>query len=135
MIRMAYPTYDLLPTGMAGMDRILIKDLLARCIIGVNEEERRERQDVVINVALVTDIRKAGMSDRFEDATDYRSIKKRIFTAVESSQYRLVEALAERIASVCLEDLAVEEVQVTVEKPSALRFARSVGVEITRRRK
>lgn len=116
------------------MDRILIKDLLARCIIGVSEEERREKQDVVINVALTTDVRKAGRSDRFEDATDYRSIKKRIFSTVESSQCYLLEALAERIADICLENPAVEQVQVTVEKPSALRFARSVGVEITRGR-
>ena len=116
------------------MDRILIKDLLARCVIGVSDEERRERQDVVINVALSTDLRKPGKSDRFEDAIDYRSIKKRIISAVEGSQFYLVEALAERIAEICLENPAVEQAQVTVEKPSALRFARSVGVEITRGR-
>jgi len=116
------------------MDKILIKDLLARCIIGISEEERREKQDVLINVALVTDARKAGRSDRFEDAVDYRSIKKRIFSVVESSQHNLLEALAERVAEVCLEHPRVQQVQVTVEKPSALRFARSVGVEITRER-
>jgi FolB domain-containing protein len=116
------------------MDKILIKDLLARCVIGISEEERREKQDVVINVALITDIRKASRSDRFEDAVDYRSIKKRILSAVESSQYYLLETLAERIADICLEVPAVEEAQVTAEKPSALRFARSVAVEITRHR-
>ena len=47
---------------------------------------------------------------------------------------QVVETLAERIAAICLENPAVEQVQVTVEKPSALRFARSVGVEITRTR-
>ncbi|MGD8238093.1 MAG: dihydroneopterin aldolase [Armatimonadota bacterium] len=116
------------------MDRILIKDLLIRCIIGVNEDERREKQDVVINVALDADLRPAGKSDRFEDAVDYRAIKKRILSEVEQSQYYLVEALAERIAEVCLESPGVQRAQVTVEKPSALRFARSVGVEITRGR-
>jgi dihydroneopterin aldolase/D-erythro-7,8-dihydroneopterin triphosphate epimerase len=53
---------------------------------------------------------------------------------VEGSRFHLAEALAERIADICLENEAVQQVQVTVEKPSALRFARSVGVEITRDR-
>jgi dihydroneopterin aldolase/D-erythro-7,8-dihydroneopterin triphosphate epimerase len=116
------------------MDRILIKDLTARCILGVSAEERREKQDVVINIALTADLRKAGRSDRFEDAVDYRALKKKVLAAVEASSYRLVEALAERIAEICLEHPAVEQAEVTVEKPSALRFARTVGVEITRLR-
>lgn len=116
------------------MDRILISDLTVRCIIGVNEEERRERQDVVINLAIYADLRKAGRSDRFEDAVDYRAFKKRIVSMVENSQYYLLEALAEAIAQICLEHPAVTKVQVRVDKPGALRFARSVGVEITRER-
>lgn len=116
------------------MDFILIEDLLARCIIGVSEEERREQQDVVINLALGTDTRGAGRSDDFADALDYRAIKKRTLAMVEGSRYQLVEALAEAIADLCLEHPRCEQVQVTVEKPSALRFARSVGVRITRER-
>ena len=116
------------------MDYIHIKDLLARCIIGINEDERREKQDVVINVVLGVDTQPAGRSDRFEDAVDYRALKKRIFSMVEQSEYFLVEALAEEIADIALENPGVAEVRVLVEKPSALRFARSVGVEIHRQR-
>jgi len=117
------------------MDRILIKDLLVRCIIGVSDEERREKQDVIINVALYTDLHKPGASDRFEDAVDYRTLKKKIVEIVSESEYFLIEALAERIAAICLEHQAVEKVLVGVEKPTALRFARSVGVEILRDRR
>lgn len=117
------------------MDRVLISDLQARCIIGVNAEERREKQEVLINLALLTDLRRAGESDRFEDAVDYRALKKRVLGLVEGSDYQLVEALAEAVAGVCLEDRRVQQVVVRVEKPSALRFARSVGVEITRVRR
>ena len=117
------------------MDRILISDLLVRCIIGVNEDERREKQDVLINLEISTDLGKAGKSDRFEDALDYRDLKKRIMAMVENSRFYLVEALAEAVASLCLEHQAVLQAQVRVEKPLALRFARSVGVEITRSRK
>ena len=116
------------------MDRILITDLSARCIIGVNPDERREKQDVLVNLAIYADLRMAGQTDRLEDALDYRAIKKQVLALVEESHYYLVEALAEAIARACLADPAVLRVDVRVEKPSALRFARSVGVAITRER-
>lgn len=116
------------------MDRILIKDLLARCIIGVDEDERREKQDVVISLILFGDYRKAGLSDDIEDAIDYSILRDSIIREVETTGYHLVEALAERIASICLEHPRVVSVEVTVEKPGALRYARSVGVQIVRDR-
>lgn len=116
------------------MDRIHIYDLLARCILGINEIERREKQDVVINLTVYTDMRKAGKSDRIEDSVDYRALKKRVLAMVESSQFFLEEALAAAIAELCLSQPGVLQVDVHVEKPSALRFARSVAVEISRKR-
>ncbi len=117
------------------MDRILISDLAARCIIGVNEEERREKQDVLINLTLYADLSKACRSDRFEDTVDYRNMKKRILKMVEGSGYFLVEALAQAVAEICLSDPKIVEAKVRVEKPSALRFARTVGIEVTRSQK
>ena len=116
------------------MDRILIKDLMVRCVLGLSEEERREKQDVLINLILWADLRPAAASDRIEDAVDYRAVKKQIIALAERSQYHLAETLADRIASLCLEQSRVRQVQVTVEKPTALRFAHSVGVEIIRSR-
>jgi len=84
------------------MDRILINDLLVRCVIGVRDEERRDKQDVLINVALVTDLRKAGASDRLEDSVDYRGLNKQILSMAEHSQFRLVEAMAQAVADICL---------------------------------
>jgi len=116
-------------------DRILIKDLLVRCVLGLSVEERREKQDVVINVVLFADLAKAARSDRPEDTVDYRAVKKDILALAEGSQFHLVEALAQRVAEACLAYGPVERVQVTVEKPGALRFARSVAVEIERARR
>src|SRR5216683_712495 len=73
------------------MDRILIKDLLVRCVLGLSPEERREKQDVLISVALITDLKKPGRSDRFEDAVDYRAVKKDVLAAAESSSFHVVE--------------------------------------------
>jgi FolB domain-containing protein len=116
------------------MDRILIQDLLVRCIIGVNEDERLQKQDVLINIALAADLAIAGKSDRFEDAVDYRVIKKKVMALAEDSRFHLIEALAEAIAALCLRDRRISAVTVRVDKPGALRFARSVGVEIERAR-
>src|SRR5262245_58635939 len=121
-------------TAPTVVDRILIKDLMLRCVLGLSDEERREKQDVLINLVLWTDLRRAAASDSIEDAVDYSLLKKRIITLVEGSQYHLAETMADRIASLCLEYPAVQQVQVTVEKPTALRFAHSVGVEIIRSR-
>jgi D-erythro-7,8-dihydroneopterin triphosphate epimerase len=117
------------------MDRIIISDLGLRCIIGIYPEERREKQDVVINISMYADLSKPGKSDTFEDTIDYKAIKKQIVGLVESSQFFLVEALAEAISRICLAHPAVEQVVVRVDKPGALRFARSAGVEISRNRK
>ena len=116
-------------------DRIYIRDLTLRCLIGIYPEERRERQDVVINVALETDLAPAAASDRIEEAVDYKGMKKRIIALVEGSAFQLIETLADRIAALVLEDARVQRVTVTVDKPGALRFARSVAVEMTRERK
>lgn len=115
-------------------DLILIRDLLLRAIIGINPEERRNRQDVRINVTLYADTRAAGLSDDIADAVNYRTITKRVIALVEGSQFYLVEKMASEIAAICLEDPRVERARVRVEKPGALRFARSVGVEIERGR-
>ena len=116
------------------MDRILISDLLVRCIIGIRDDERKNKQDVLINLSLSVDLRKAGKSDRIGDSVDYAALKKQIVAVAEGSQFLLVEALAEKIAEICFEYPAVNQARVRVEKPTALRFARSVGVEITRDR-
>jgi FolB domain-containing protein len=115
-------------------DRIEIIDLHLRCIIGINAEERRDRQDIVINIVLWSDFAKAAASDDVRDTVNYRTITKRIIEHVENSQYYLLETLAERIAQICLEEAQVRKVEVSVDKPGALRFARSVGVRLERER-
>jgi len=116
------------------VDQIQIKDLSLRTIIGINEAERRNRQDVLINIVLHADTRPAGASDDIADAVNYRTITKRVIKLVEGSQFFLVEKMAAEIAAICLDDPRVEAATVRVEKPGALRFARSVGVEIHRKK-
>jgi len=113
-------------------DRIFIRDLALRCIIGIYPEERKQKQDIVLQITLETDMRRAARTDRIQDAVDYKSLKKDIVKQVEASSYQLIETLADRIASLCLKNPRVRRATICVDKPSALRFARSVAVELTR---
>lgn len=118
----------------ASQDRILIKDLLLRGIIGLNAWERDKQQDILINLEIFTDMRNAGRSDAMADSINYRTLTKAIVDHVEASNHFLVEKLATEIAQICIVDHGADRVIVRVEKPGALRFARSVGVEIERKR-
>ncbi|MFV2044645.1 MAG: dihydroneopterin aldolase [Anaerolineales bacterium] len=113
-------------------DRIEIKDLLLRGVIGINDWEREVEQDILINITLTTDLSEAGRTDSIEHTVNYRTLTKQIISHVESSQRFTLEALAADIAGICLSQEGVERARVRVEKPGALRFARSVGVEIER---
>jgi FolB domain-containing protein len=116
------------------MDKVIIKDLLVRGILGINPDERVNRQDILINLVLWTDMRPAAASDDIEQAVNYRTISKQIIEHVEASSDFLVEKLATDIARIILTEYGVARARVRVEKPGALRFARSVGVEIERDR-
>ncbi len=116
------------------MDKIIIKDLLLRGIIGINPDERVKKQDILLNFTLYTDISQAAESDDINDAANYKEISKRVIDFVESSSFLLVERLVTEIARLILTEYPISRVQVRVEKPGALRFAQSVGIEIDRQR-
>ena len=113
-------------------DRIDIHYLLLRGIIGINDWEREKQQDILINLSLFGNFRSAGDSDDIADTINYRTVTKKVIKHVETSKRFTVEALASDIARICLEEPGVQRARVRVEKPGALRFARSVGVEIER---
>jgi D-erythro-7,8-dihydroneopterin triphosphate epimerase len=114
------------------LDQIHIRDLQLRCIIGTLPDERREKQDVNFNITMYADLTRSGQTDDLGDTVDYKAVKKDVIAMVEASSFRLLERLAQRAAEICLCHARVQGVRVTVEKPGALRFARTVAVEIVR---
>jgi FolB domain-containing protein len=114
------------------MDQIFIKDLLVRGILGINDWEREKPQDILINIIISADLTKAGETDDISYSINYRTIAKKAQSRAETAQRLTVEALAADIANICLEEPGVMKVHVKVEKPNAVRFARSVGVEVER---
>ncbi|OQY32345.1 MAG: dihydroneopterin aldolase [Anaerolineaceae bacterium 4572_5.1] len=114
------------------MDKVIIKDLLAHGIIGIHPHERENAQDILINLVLFGNLSPAGESDRVEDSINYQTVSEKVRVHAESAQRLTVEALAADIAKLCLEVEGVKKVRVRVEKPDAIPFTKSVGVEIER---
>jgi FolB domain-containing protein len=114
------------------MDQIFIHDLLIRGVIGISEREREQPQDILVNIVIFSDIQNAGKSDDVEDSVNYRTIAKKVLAHTEKVQRYTVEALATDIADLVLAEPKVKGVRVRVEKPGAVRFSKSVGVEIER---
>lgn len=117
------------------LDRIRIKDLSIPGIIGINPDERINKQQVLVNASLWVDTRPAAASDDIADAANYRTITKALIHHVENGKPMLVERLVQELVDICFDlEPRVMEVEMTVEKPGALRHARSVGITIHRSR-
>ena len=116
------------------MDKVLIQNMHIRGILGIHDWERVTPREIVISLTLFTDTRKAAASDDIADCVDYSATAKKIRAHAESAARMTVEALANDIARLCLEDPQVKKVSVRVEKPGAVAECASVGVELERAR-
>ena len=114
------------------MATIRITDLTLEAIIGINSWERTTKQEVIINITLDFDSSKAAKSDNIKDTLDYKDLKKSIMTLVESSKFMLLERLVERVLDLIMKDPKVTHATVRIDKPRALRFAKSVSIESSR---
>ena len=117
------------------MDKIFIKDLVVNCIIGVNQEERMQEQDVIINVILYVNIHDACRDDDLRKSVDYDRLASKIISVSKSAKRLTLEALANDIAVACFLEPIVSKVKLSVEKPNAIKNAKSAGISITRVRK
>ncbi|MBN1780251.1 dihydroneopterin aldolase [bacterium] len=111
--------------------KIKIKNLRLRTIVGIYAWERKETQDVIINITIEFDGSGAAQTDNVRNTVDYKALKKRIVSEVESSRFKLLEKLADHVLRIILEDKKVLSARVEVDKPHALRFADSVSVTCT----
>ena len=114
------------------MDTIFLRDLRIRTIVGIWEWERRMPQIVSIDLDMGTDIRRAARSDQIEDTLDYKAVTRRVKSLVAGSSFKLIETMAEQVATLIVDEFAVPWVRVAIHKPWAIRGSRDVGVVIER---
>ena len=115
-------------------DKVIITNLRAHGILGIHDWEREAPREIIINAAMFADTFAAAQSDDISDCVSYSEMAKKLRAHAESTARMTVEALANDLAKLCLQEKGVEKVIVRVEKPGAVRFAGSVGVEIERSR-
>lgn len=121
--------------GELSMDRIYIRDLNLAAIIGTLPQERKFKQNIILNIELAYDMSKPCRSDNLFDAVDYSAVESRIIGAVEHSSFRLLEALAQHIADICLSYELVQNVRIRIDKPAAAVRAKAIALEIERGKK
>ena len=115
------------------MARIKVKNLLLRTYIGFNPEELVNKQDVVINFEIETDISHQALEvDEPVDILDYKTITKKVIALVQDGRFKLLEVLTQKILDLILEDKKAKWARVEVDKPHALRFAESVSLVMER---
>jgi len=114
------------------MDIVFIRDLQIETVIGIYDWERKVRQVISLDIDMATDIQKAASSDNIDDTLSYKTVAKRLIAFVEESEFELVEALAEKICAIILEEFDVPWVRLSLSKPGAVRGSKSVGVIIER---
>ena len=113
-------------------DLVFIEDLRIQTVIGVFDWEREITQTISLDLQMAYDISRAAKSDDIVDTLDYKAVSKRLIQFVESSEFQLVEALAEHCASIVLEEFPVTWLRLKLSKPGAVRGSSAVGVIIER---
>ncbi len=116
------------------MATIRITDLTLKTIIGTNKWERVTKQKVVINATIEYDSSKAVKTDNIRYAVDYKTITKKIIARVRKSRFFLLEKLTDCVLKIIMETKSAKRAYVRIDKPRALRFAKSVSVELNSKR-
>ena len=117
-------------------DRIVLDAMVFHGTHGVLEEEQRTAQPFEVDVEIALNLQPAGLSDDLEHTVDYGRVFETCRQIVESTRFRLLEALAEAIAQELLADFPVDEITVRIRKPEVRLGGtlRAAGIEIRRRR-
>jgi D-erythro-7,8-dihydroneopterin triphosphate epimerase len=113
------------------MGVLKIKNLLLRTCIGFNPHEIGKRQDINLNIVIKYDSGKEEVSDKPEDALDYRTITKEIIARVEGSDYNLLETLARKVLDQIMSHERVQYAEIEIDKLHALRFSESVSITLS----
>jgi dihydroneopterin aldolase len=122
---------------VSALDKIFVNQMEFYGYHGVFPEETRLGQRFIVDLMVLIDLKKAGESDELDYSVNYGELFQVCKEIVEGKPYKLVEAIAEKIAETVLKKFTlVSEATVKVIKPDPPipGHYRSVAVEITRRR-
>lgn len=117
----------------AALDLILIEGWQGQTVIGIHDDELHRPQPLVIDLHAGQPRARACSTDRIGDTIDYGAVCARLDALMLDHGVQLLEALAERIARLLLDDFGASWVRVRIVKPRKFAHVASVGVQIERR--
>lgn len=114
------------------MDKIILRELPVRCVIGTLPVERTSPQTLFFDLELCGDFSRAGESDDLADAVDYTAVERCVRDFVAGSSFFLLERLAYATARTILARFPLlDRVTLAIRKPDAPVESASVALEIT----
>jgi dihydroneopterin aldolase len=133
-LRKSVPALRPLDAAGEPLDVIFIEGLQAQTVIGIHESELHRPQPVRIDIAAGIPRTLASRTDRIGDTIDYSELRTALLKLLATHKLRLLEALAEEMARLTLDDFGAHWVRIVLAKPAKFEDVDAVGVAIERRR-
>jgi dihydroneopterin aldolase len=114
------------------MDTIFLEQVAVKTTLGVPDWERLKPQTIILDIEIGCDLSKSCQSDAIEDTVDYGEVVKRIRETLKENSFKLVEALAEHVCQLILEEFKATSVKIKVAKPAILPGLKALGVIVER---
>lgn len=114
------------------MDTIFLEQVKVPTKLGVPAWERMIAQTILLDIEIGYDFSRACQTDAIEDTIDYGQVVARIRVTLAERSFKLVEALAEHVCQLILQEFKAERVKVKVSKPGILPGLKALGVVVER---
>ena len=114
---------------------VFIKDFIVEEIIGFYEHEKIKKQKIKFNIVLNIYQNYIPDDENIKSIVDYEKIANKLENLIKSKKYNFLESLAEDSFVKIFEDKRIGSVLIKIEKPEAIKSAKSVGVEVFKTRK
>jgi len=123
---------DVRTQGDAPMDLIFIEGFTGQTVIGIHHTELHDPQPLVIDLHAGLPRSRACDTDRIGDTIDYGVVRERLQRLLREHRLQLLEAFAEAIADILIDEFRASWVRVKVVKPRKFDDVQAVGVQIER---
>ncbi len=114
---------------------VFIKDFIIEEIIGIHKHEKIKKQKIKFNIVLEVNQNSVPDENNIKSIVDYEKITIKLENLTKNAKYNFLESLAEDSFKEIFEDKRINSAKIKIEKPEAIKNAKSVGVEIFKTRK
>lgn len=131
-----HPVQPLSPVAASAdtaLDLVFIEGFTGQTVIGIHASELHRPQPLVIDLVAGTPRARACDTDRIADTIDYGAVRERLHRLLAEHRVQLLEAFAEAVATILIDEFGAAWVRVKVVKPNKFDDVDAVGVLIERR--